>query len=161
MAGPVQADVKAPNQYHLCGEGIMVTYFPGGFGPVPAGPAAPLCLVYEDAARKLSFRRDEIRATMVEDIGTILSVTLDRSVDLGDTTFSVIVPTVGLPDQLGGSASIEVFGITTVHRTFLAGQAQRETYSVVELRGDAANGSAARMTWVDLQTGGVDDLVIE
>jgi hypothetical protein len=141
-ASQPSATLTKPNQYHLSGEGITVTYYPNGFGPIPTGPEGPVCLFYQDASRKISFRRGEIREVPVPDIGTVLSVTIDKSTDLGDTTFSVVLSDVALPEQLGASAAIEVVGITTVHRSFLAdiGQGQRETYSLTELAGEATVG---------------------
>lgn len=141
MSAPTAAaSVKSPNQYQLSGEGISVAYFPDGFGPVLAGPDGPVCMTYQDSAHKLAFRRAEINEVDVPDMGTVLSVVLDRSVDLGDTTFSLLLPSIELPDQLGASTRVEALGVTTAHRTFLAGKAQRETYMVAQLYGEATVG---------------------
>ena len=128
--------LASPNQYHLAGDGLTVSYFPEGFGP--AGPGGPARLFYQDTV----FNGDQIRSAEVEDLGTIISVTLKQTVDVGATTFSLVLPLVLLPNGLHASAPIETDGITTFHRSFITGigHAQRETYCVTSLRGTAARG---------------------
>ena len=132
--------MAAPNQYHLHGGGISVSYYPDGFGPPVAGRGR-LRLVYQDALRSLSFYDDEVRFVVVPDLGTIVSVTLVMTVDTGSTTFSLLIPDVQLPhDQT--SIDIHTDGITTIHRVFVAliGHPQSETYTVTRLHGTAAVG---------------------
>jgi len=144
-AGPSPADATAPsgapNQYHLHGGGISVSYIPDGMGPLIVGEG-PVRFTYQDAHHSLIFRGDEVRTVDVPDLGTIVSVTLIRTVDLGYTSFSLLVPQVTLPPQLTASAMISTDGITTVHRTFLAalGHAQTETYALTRLTGTALIG---------------------
>ena len=132
--------MAAPNQYHLHGGGISVSYYPDGFGPLIQGRGR-LRLVYQDAFRSLSFYDDEVRIVDVPDLGTIVSVTLVMTVDTGSTTFSVLIPGVQLP-QDQSSVSIHTDGITTIHRVFVAliGHPQSETYTVTPLHGTAAVG---------------------
>jgi hypothetical protein len=129
------AALVSPNQYHLAGDGIAVSYLPLGSGPV--GPAGGAELFYQQRV----FHADEIRSVHLEDIGTVVSVTLEGSVDAGTTTFSLVIPAVLLPRDGHASAPIETFGVTTLHRGFAAqiGFAQRETYTIAHLRGDAVN----------------------
>ncbi len=137
LVDPADAgSLASPNQYHLAGDGLTVSYFPDGFGPV--GPGGPARLFYHDTV----FDGDQIRSVEVEDLGTILSVTLKQTVDVGATTFSLVLPVVMLPNDLHASASIETDGITTFHRSFITGisHAQRETYCVTPLRGTAVRG---------------------
>jgi len=128
--------LASPNQYHLAGDGLTVSYFPDGFGPV--GPGGLARLFYQDTV----FDGDQIRSVEVGDLGTIISVTLKQTVDVGATTFSLVLPVVMLPNDLHASAPIETNGITTFHRSFITGigHAQRETYCVTPLRGTAARG---------------------
>jgi hypothetical protein len=132
--------VVSPNQYHLAGHKISVSYFPNGFGPVPKD--GPDRLFYQDAHRHLVFNGSEIRKSAVPDLGTILTVTIAQTIDVGSTTFSVILPDVNLPQTPHSSATIQTEGITTVHRAFvtLIGHPQVETYSVTCLSGTASNG---------------------
>jgi hypothetical protein len=129
-----------PNQYHVQGGGISVSYYPDGFGP-PIENHGRLILVYQDAHRSQAFYSDAVRTVKVADLGTLVSVTLVESVDTGSTTFTLLVPDVQLPDQQT-SVSIHTKGITTVHRVFVAliGHPQSETYTVTSLNGTAAVG---------------------
>ena len=137
---PASPDLTTPNQYHLHGAGISVAYFPEGFGPVT--PGRPGRFIYQDAQRSLSFQGEQIRTVELPDLGLVVSVTLVLTVDVGSTTFSVLLPQVVLPAQGQAASVIHTEGITTIHHTFLApiGHAQREVYSVTPLRGTAARG---------------------
>jgi hypothetical protein len=140
-AKAAQSDLREPNQYHLSGEGIAVAYYPNGIGPIMI-ERGPICFVYQDAYRAKSFTREEVRIDQSSDLGTIVSVTLQSSIDAGGTTFSVLLPAVRLPAGLGSASPIKTVGITTTHRTFLAGPGpgQQENYSVAQLAGDARIG---------------------
>jgi hypothetical protein len=131
---------SVPNQYHVQGGGISVSYYPDGFGP-PVEGRGSLLFVYQDAHRSQSFFSDQVRTVKVDDLGTVVSVTLVESVDTGSTTFSLLVPDVQLPEQQT-SVFIHTEGITTVHRVFVAliGHPQSETYTVTALNGTAAVG---------------------
>jgi hypothetical protein len=130
-------DLVAPNQYHLAGKGIAVSYFPNGEGPI-LGKHGAVKLVYSGRP----FRADEVRTTTVDDLGTVVSVTIETTVDLGSTSLSVLIPYVQLPAGLSSSGAIRTEGITTLHETFLTGlgHAQRETYKVHRLHGNAVHG---------------------
>jgi hypothetical protein len=129
-----------PNQYHVSGGGISVSYYPDGFGP-PILDRGLLLFVYQDAYRSQSFYSDQVRTVKVDDLGMVVSVTLVETVDTGSTTFSLLVPDVELPEQQT-SVFIQTEGITTVHRVFVAliGHPQSETYTVTALDGTAAVG---------------------
>jgi hypothetical protein len=142
-AAPQAPQTTTPNQYHLHGGGLSVTYYPEGFSPGPIIQGkGPLRLVYQDALRSLSFHDDEVRTVDVPDLGTLISVTLVRTVDIGFTSFSLLLPHVVLPAHTGASAFVKTEGITTVHRAFVAmlGHAQAEVYSVTPLSGTAVRG---------------------
>jgi hypothetical protein len=128
-----------PNQYHLHGGGIQVSYFPRGSGPITRG--GPLVLTYQDEHRSLPFYRDDVRTVDVADLGMIVSVTLVTTPGVGSTTFSLLVPQVQLP---GGEDSVDIKteGITTIHRSLVGviGPAQAETYRVRRLTGTASSG---------------------
>jgi hypothetical protein len=66
------------------------------------------------------------------DVGSIVSVTIVQTVDIGSTSFSLVDPLVMLPADSTGPIPIETKGITTVHRIFVGaiGHAQRATYTV-------------------------------
>jgi hypothetical protein len=140
-AAVVGPNLSEPNQYHLSGGGIAVSYYPQGIGPVPAG-SGPVCLIYQDAHLVKSFGRDELRTVASPDLGTIVSVTLQRSIDAGSTSFSVLVPAVRLPESMEAATPVKTIGITTVHRSFLVlpGYGQQEISTAVALSGDARVG---------------------
>jgi hypothetical protein len=139
---------NVPNQYHLQGGGISVSYYPQGFGP-PIQGRGRLIFVYQDAHRSESFYSDgtNVRTVKVDDVGMVVSVTIAETIDTGNTTFSLLIPDVDLPDQLT-SVFIRTEGITTVHRAFVAliGHPQAETYCVTELDGTAAFGPLPLVT---------------
>lgn len=132
-----------PNQYHLQGEDISVSYYPEGFGP-PIEGRGSLIFTYQDAHRSESFYSDntDVRTIAVDDLGQVVSVTIVESVDTGDTTFSLLIPDIELPDGQS-SVFIRTEGITTVHRAFvgLIGHPQAETYRVTKLDGSATFGA--------------------
>jgi hypothetical protein len=132
-AQPQAATLSTPNLYQFAGHGIQVSYRTAGF-------RAPF-VTYQDAHRSLTFSGDQVRLVEVQDLGTVVSVTLMLTVDTGSTTFSFLVPRVNLPSHIGASAPVYTEGVTTVHRFSLAPQfdlGQLETYSVVPLRGTAS-----------------------
>ena len=140
MKGDDERVTRVPNQYSLHGDGIFVSYYPEGFGPVIEGRGR-LRLVYQDAHQSRSFYDGDVRTVEVVDLGTVVSVTLVMTVDIGSTTFSLLVPNVQLPEQQS-SVFIHTEGITTLHRVFVAliGHPQSETYTVTALSGTAAVG---------------------
>ena len=68
-------------------------------------------------------------------------MTIVQTIDIGSTSFSLVVPLVLLPAD-STAIPIETKGITTVHRIFVAaiGHPQRATYTVTNLRGTASAG---------------------
>jgi hypothetical protein len=100
-----------------------------------------LQLTYQDAHRSLPFYQNDVRTVDVADLGTIVSVTLVLTVDIGSTTFSLLVPRVVLP---GGqpSAFVHTDGVTTIHRAFVGaiGHPQTDSYTVTRLDGTASSG---------------------
>ena len=136
---------STPNQFHLSGGGLSVSYFPDGSGPVTT--EGRLTLTYQDAHHSRSFFTKAVRTTPTDDLGAVVSVTLITSIDTGYTTFSLLVPTVNLP--AGGAAAIQAEGITTIHRVFVGqmGHAQVETYVVTPLSGTAAAGVLPDVTF--------------
>jgi hypothetical protein len=70
----------------------------------------------------------------------LVSVTIQESIDVGSTSFTLIVPAVQLPQGLGASTPISTAGITTTHRILAGaiGHAQTETYVVTPLTGTAS-----------------------
>lgn len=140
LLGPGSSPAE-PNQYHLSGTGISLSYYPDGFGPVRPGQGRAV-LFYQDTSRSLAFGAGEIRTVDVPDLGEVLSVTTVKTTDIGDTSFSFVLPSVRLPGELGAAIAVDTFGVITLHRTFLGeiGHPQHESYTTVALSGTASVG---------------------
>jgi hypothetical protein len=124
------AGSKTPTQYMLHGHGVRVTFSTTSIDGTPR-------FDYHDSHRTRSFVGDEIRAEQTE-IGTLVSVTIDLTVDSGSTTFSLLVPTVNLGNAV--STPISTIGITTHHKFSLIPSlnlGQTEMYTVTQLTGTA------------------------
>jgi hypothetical protein len=126
--------IATPDVYQVHGDGISVTYYPTFVGGLPS-------LTYHDHQQVKSFRGKEVRKVDVEDLGTIVSVTLVNTVDTGSTSFSLFLPRVNLPNQIGASSPIVTEGVTTVHRLSpipAANMGQRDVYTVHRMNGTAS-----------------------
>ena len=130
MAKEAAAATK-PNLYELSGDGIKVTYT---LQPI----AGPPQFNYDDGKVSRLFTGDEIRTVVDTDVGTLVSVTILLEIDTGSTSFTVLIPKVGL----GASTSepITTDGITTVHKRRIPGptpQGQDDLYTVHPMKGTA------------------------
>ncbi|WP_199331067.1 MULTISPECIES: hypothetical protein [unclassified Calothrix] len=129
MSSPVQETIT-PNLYELQSPLIKVIYSKGSLVGKPY-------LNYRDRKQTLNFSGDQIRTTETE-IGTLVTVTITKTVDTGSVTFSLLLPAVNLGTSK--QAKIETKGITTVNlfSTIPAfKQGQRQTYTVTPLVGTA------------------------
>ena len=125
------ASTKKPTLYQLSGDKIQITYSTSSF-------AGPPLLHYQDASQNLQFMGKDIR-TLDTELGTLVTVTLNLTPDLGSTSFTLLIPHVGL--GLSDSAHIVTDGITTLHRTSIIGpalQGQTDFYTFHRLQGTAA-----------------------
>ena len=87
MSTPSHEEIT-PNQYHLHGGDISVSYYPEGAGPVIKGRGR-LRFTYHDLSRALSFYGDDVRTVDVPDLGTVVSVTIAHTTDTGSTSASL------------------------------------------------------------------------
>lgn len=129
MANEAAAAAK-PNLYELSGDGIKVTYT---LQPI----AGPPQFNYDDGKLSRLFKGDEIRTEDTE-VGTLVSVTIHLTPDTGSTSFTVLIPKVGLGQS--SSEPITTIGITTVHRRRIPGptpQGQDDLYTVHPMQGTA------------------------
>jgi hypothetical protein len=129
MANP--AAFRTPNLYSLHGGGLHVSYSTTGIDGKPH-------FTYQDAQGSTSFSGDEIQVAKTP-IGDVVTVFIRRTVDSGSTSFSVLIPTVNLPDP-GAPAPIRTEGITTVYRFSVVpalNRGQTEDYSFTKLSGTA------------------------
>ena len=127
----------APNLWTLTGDGIYVRY-----STIPLlGPAGGPHFIYQT----LKFGAEDIRTVNVPDIGTLVSVTINMTIDTGSTTFTLLLPLTNIVQQ-GPVSSIPVTteGITTTHAGPFTppvpfGHGQQEFYTVTQLTGTASH----------------------
>jgi len=127
---PQAPHTVTPNLYHLSGHHLHVTYSTSSIDGKPL-------LSYQDAHEHISFKGDEIRAVEC-DLGTLVSVTLRMTVDVGSTSLSLLIPRMRI--IAGSSAAVRTDCVTTLHSTPFAPMVihgQMDTYSVVSLHGTA------------------------
>ncbi|HEV2989010.1 MAG TPA: hypothetical protein VG759_11245 [Candidatus Angelobacter sp.] len=122
---------KQPNLYQLQGHGLHITYSTSGIDGKPH-------FTYQDAHQSLQFSGSEIRTASTE-IGTLVTVTIRRTIDTGSTSFSLMVPTVNLGNA--NQVHIKTFGVTTIHKFSVVpafNQGQTELYTLTDLSGTAS-----------------------
>ena len=119
-----------PTLYELSGNGILVTYMTTSFAGQPQ-------FYYQDALQSKLFTGNQIQ-TVDTILGKLVTVFLVQTVDGGNTTFTLIVPTVNLPPS--NVANITTEGVTTLHKfsIFKPPQGQTETYTFHRLHGTAS-----------------------
>lgn len=128
---PEQPNFVAPDLFDVSDGDLHIVYSTTGFDGRPH-------LSYQDPNQMLAFTGDEIRSVET-DLGTVVSVTIRRTVDAGSTSFSLLVPRVNV--VAGQSAEIRTEGITTIHRFSIvpaANRGQRDYYTVRRLTGTAS-----------------------
>jgi hypothetical protein len=119
------------NMYQLSGGGRHIMVALTGIDGKPH-------LSYQDEHDTLTFEGDEIRQ-LEGDLGLVVSVSIRRTVDMGSTSFSVLLPRVNVSG--GQTVPIWTEGVTTVHRFSLApafDHGQLDTYKVTRLHGAAS-----------------------
>ena len=126
-------------RHHHPGNNLQVSYLTHSGPATPQFPQGPPHFTYQDESQSLSFVGPEVEVVNTE-LGDVVSVVISRTVDLGSTTFSLLVPNVNI--VVGQQAVIHTEGITAIHRLSLApdlDQGQRDQYSVTPLEGTASD----------------------
>src|SRR5713226_1182211 len=97
--------------YSLSGHHLHIVYV----GPQvePSGPVGDEYFLYQDRHGAHEFKGKDIHI-VGSDLGLIVSVIIRLTIDSGSTTFSLLVPRVGLPGQ--AAVPVRNEGITTLHR---------------------------------------------
>ena len=121
-----------PTIWILSGGGIHVRYS-------VAGPN----LHYQHLLTYKNFSGPQVRVVDVPDVGTLVSVTLELTVDSGSTSFTLVLPRVNLPPPPALPAFVPVIaeGITTDHHLSVVAafdRGQQDFYTVTQLDGTAA-----------------------
>jgi hypothetical protein len=133
-----QTQFVAPNLWVLSGDGILIRY---SIEPIIFGGTH---FSYQDGQQPtLTFGINDIRTVSVPDIGTLVSVSIIRTIDTGSTSFTVLLPRVNIVQQGPiSSASVSTRGIRTAHAGPLLppfGHGQQDFYTVIELTGTASH----------------------
>ncbi len=126
---PVSQDplTRKPAAFILQGGDLHIIFSPFGSDGQPH-------LEYRDSSQTLTFAEDQIR-TLDTEIGTLVTVTIQLVPDVGNTSFTLVVPRVNLQSH---ETQISTFGVTTHNRTpfiLVPVQGQTQTYRVKELHG--------------------------
>jgi hypothetical protein len=129
-AKPAMCDELAPTVYDVSGDGLHVTYATATADGTPR-------LTFVGPFGELDFSGPEIRTVAYGDVGTLVSVTIQRTIDTGSTSFTLVIPPVLMQ---GSEAPIEIVGISTHHRFSVFrrfNQGQIDSYAPVTLTGTA------------------------
>ena len=120
------------NVFNFSSPHLHVSYSTGTLGSI-------LGLTYQDDQQTLQFKDQELRRVST-DLGEEVSVTLRMTVDMGSTTFTLIVPRVAL--ELNQHIPVQTIGITTLHRFSVIpsnNHGQLDSYRVSRLQGSASS----------------------
>jgi hypothetical protein len=120
---------NAPNQYDLVGQGVTISYSTSNIAGQPT-------LSYKKGRQTLNFAGDEI-GVLDTGIGSLVTVTIAKTVDRGFTSFSFLLPAISLTKT---KQTFQTIGLTTVHKTTIGGPVTgpQETYKSIALRGTAS-----------------------
>lgn len=118
------------NLFELHGHGLHITYTATSLGGQPQ-------FHYQDGHTDQNFSGDALRVEHSE-IGSLVTVTIQKSVDSDFTTFTLVVPEIHLA---GKETHFSTLGIVTLHH-FLASNPNLitgplETYHARDLHGTA------------------------
>lgn len=116
--------------YNSKGEKVSVNYSTSSFTGKPL-------FNYQEQKETLNFTGNEIR-TVDTEIGTLVTVTIKKTVDTGNTTFTLLIPRVNLGNNI--EAKVATKGIITTNRFSVIpqfNQGQQQTYTTINLRGTA------------------------
>ncbi|MCC5645073.1 hypothetical protein LC607_19445 [Nostoc sp. CHAB 5824] len=124
---------KIPNLYNFTGynfkgDKVNVNYSTSSITGKPL-------FSYQEQKQTLNFTGDQIR-TVDTEIGTLVTVTIKKTVDTGNTTFTLLIPRVNL--GYSNEVKIETKGITTTNRFSVIpqfNQGQKQTYTTIHLKG--------------------------
>jgi hypothetical protein len=129
----------SPNLWDVAGGGICVR----NSTLAVVGPASGAHLQYQDGSHNQNSSGDQIRVAAVSDLGAIVSVTIQLTVDSGSTTFSMLLPQTSIVQQ-GPLSSVPISTkcVVTHHSGSLAPplfHGQQALYNVLALYGTASH----------------------
>lgn len=119
------------NLFHLEGHGLHIEYSTTSITGQPN-------LTYHDANQSVTFTGGDIQ-TVPTEAGTLVSVTIRKTVDTGSTSFSVLIPRTNI-EPVGATIHVRTIGVTAIHRFSVVpafNRGQLDTYATVALHGTA------------------------
>jgi hypothetical protein len=120
-----------PNHFVLAGHGTDITYDTSSITGKPL-------FTYSSGNNQQSFSGDEIRSVESE-LGTLVTVTIRKTIDTGSTTLTLLVPHVNL---VNNESHIKTEAVITAHHFFASNpslvKGQLETYQTISLHGKAS-----------------------
>jgi hypothetical protein len=124
------AAVQTANLFNLKGDGLTIEYSSSSITGKPQ-------FQYSDGQANQTFTGNEIKVTK-SDIGSLVTVTIRKSVDANFTTFTLLLPEIHMD---GSETRFSTIGIETLHH-FLASapnliKGPVETYQTHQLQGTA------------------------
>src|SRR5205807_8186817 len=105
IQNPKDPATRKPGLFTLRGGHLYIVF-------APSAVDAKSHLAFRDATQTLNFSGDQIR-TVDTEIGTMVTVTIQMTVDTGSTSFTLFVPQVNLQSP---ETQIHTFVVTTHHR---------------------------------------------
>lgn len=120
------------NVFELMGDDVQISY--SARGPFIDQPGLKPTLTYQDQELNLTFTGEQLR-TQQSELGTLVSVSLQSSIDAGGTILTLLLPTI----EMGGMDEQPFETVAIITQTFgiLPGAGARQTYDVLELEGVA------------------------
>ena len=124
---------QEPNQFELEGDGVRISYHAGQFIDEPTLPQ----FTYQAAGETLVFHKGEIRTEEAEgsQLGTLVSVTIRKTIDAGETVLVLLLPSINLAGQQ--EQSFDTLAIVTQSFGILPHKGARLTYKAYNLSGTA------------------------
>ncbi|MFN6482951.1 MULTISPECIES: hypothetical protein [unclassified Nostoc] len=126
-----KASEAVPNLYQFRGKNISITYSTTSIDGKPR-------LTYKDQQQILNFEGDKQIRSVETEIGTLVTVTIRKTVDTDNTVFTLILPRINLGKS--NSVPVETKGIRTTNLFSVIpkfNQGQRQTYTTIHLTGIA------------------------
>src|SRR5437764_6783901 len=124
-----QVQASEPNLFELSGYDTTITYSTSGIDGKPR-------LSFKDAEFDESFTGTDIR-TLDSELGTLVTVSLMKSIDRGYTSMTLLIPSIAL----GGQTSHPLATLCIISRHITGIQpghtGARQTYHTVKLNGTA------------------------
>src|SRR5512144_2185253 len=125
------AQAEQPNLFLLSRRNVRIRYQTSSVQGAPE-------FHYEDGRLSIDRRGDEIR-TEQTNIGQLVTIVLEQVPDLQTDTFTVVLPSINLPERR--PASLSTIGVLTRDLTTIGGPGlvvgQVQTYDAIELNGTA------------------------